>query len=299
MSMRVGTAPITWGICEIPGWGPQLPYGQVLDEMAKAGYEGTELGPAGYLPQDAGRLREELAQRGLAMIAAFVPVNFRERAAHRASLAAVEEVARLLAASGAGHILLSDEGDELRRAIAGRAEETAVRGMTAEQWQAFVDGLHEASDRCRDLGLTVSFHPHGGTYIEHPAEVERLLDATDPDRIRLCLDTGHTAFGGGDPLETVRRFGSRVGLVHLKDIAMERLREGIARGKGYTPLAQEGVFVELGTGSLDLPAIIGALKDAGYDGWLVVEQDRVVQPGEDTLAVAVRNRRWLRDHVGL
>src|SRR5690606_2989662 len=161
MSMRVGTAPITWGICEIPGWGPQLPYGQVLDEMAKAGYEGTELGPAGYLPQDAGRLREELAQRGLAMIAAFVPVNFRERAAHRASLAAVEEVARLLAASGAGHILLSDEGDELRRAIAGRAEETAVRGMTAEQWQAFVDGLHEASDRCRDLGLTVSFHPHG------------------------------------------------------------------------------------------------------------------------------------------
>ena len=297
--MRVGTAPITWGICEIPGWGPQLPYGQVLDEMAAAGYEGTELGPAGYLPADPAQLREELARRKLAMIAAFVPVNLRERAAHAASFAAVEAVARLLAAVGGQHILLSDEGDELRRSIAGRAAETAVRGMTAEQWEAFVAGLHEAADRCRDLGLTVSFHPHGGTYIEHPVEVERLLESTDPDRIRLCLDTGHTAFGGGDPLETVKRWGTRVGLVHLKDIDIGRLRSGIAQGKGYTPLAQEGVFVELGTGSLDLPAIISALREAGYDGWLVVEQDRVVQPGEDTLATAVRNRRWLKENVGL
>src|SRR5690606_8237075 len=143
---------------------------------------------------------------------------------------------------GARHILLSDEGDDLRRAIAGRTAETAVQGMAAEQWRAFVAGLHQAADRCRDLGLTVSFHPHGGTYIEHPAEVARLLESTDPDRIRLCLDTGHTAFGGGDPLEMVQRYGSRVGLVHLKDIAMDRLRAGIAQGKGYTPLAQEGVF---------------------------------------------------------
>ncbi len=297
--MRAGTAPITWGICEIPGWGPQKPYPEVLDEVAAAGFEGTELGPAGYLPADPQVLRDELARRGLALIAAFVPVNFRDRAAHGASLAAVEQTARLLSELGAGHILLSDEGDERRRAIAGRTAETAVNGMTAEEWRAFVDGLHTAADRCRDLGLAVSFHPHGGTYVEHPAEVERLLASTDPDRVRLCLDTGHTAFGGGDPLETVRRWGSRIGLVHLKDIDMGRLRAGVAQGKGYTPLAQEGVFVELGTGSLDLPAIVGALRDAGYDGWLVVEQDRVLKPGEDSLAVAVRNRRYLRDTFGL
>ncbi|MFS8572215.1 MAG: sugar phosphate isomerase/epimerase [Clostridia bacterium] len=297
--MRVGSAPITWGICEIPGWGPQKPWPEVLDEMAAAGFAGTELGPAGYLPMDPAVLREELARRQLAMIAAFVPVNFRQREAHAASFKAVDEVARLLAALGAKDILLSDEGDEMRKAIAGRTSETAVRGMTAEEWKAFVDGLHQAADRCRDLGLTVSFHPHGGTYIEHPAEVQRLLESTDPDRIRLCLDTGHTAFGGGDPLETVRRWGSRIGLVHLKDIDMDRLRAGITQGKGYTPLAKEGVFVELGTGSLDLRAILDELKAAGYDGWLVVEQDRVVQPGEDTLAVAVRNRRYLRETFGL
>lgn len=267
--------------------------------MAQAGYEGTELGPQGYFPTDAALLARELSQRGLAMIGAFVPVSMRERSAHDRALASVEEVARLLAQLGASHIILAEEGDAQRQGIAGRADLTLARGMTDEQWQACVDGWHEAARRCRTLGLQLCIHPHGGTYVEHPQEIHRLMASTDPQLIQLCFDTGHVAFGGGDPLDVVRRYGDRIGLVHLKDIALDLLRDGVAAGKDYARLAQEDVFVALGTGSLDLKAIMEGLRAAGYDGWIVVEQDRVLQPGEDSLEAALHNRRYLKDNFGL
>ncbi|MBO8141467.1 MAG: TIM barrel protein [Firmicutes bacterium] len=297
--MRVGTAPITWGVCEIPGWGPQLPYSRVLDEMAAAGYAGTELGPEGYFPRDPDRLRDELDRRGLAMIAAFVPVNLRDPEAVDRSLAAVDDTARLLARLGAACIVLADDGDAARQQVAGRVQLTETHGLSASQWRTMAGALHQAADRAADLGIAVCVHPHGGTYIENPAEIRRLMESTDPSRIRLCLDTGHIAFGGGDPLALARKYAGRIGLVHLKDIALDRLRQGVAQGHGYTRMAQEGVFVELGTGSLDLKSIVGELDAAGYEGWLVVEQDRVVKPDDDTLGVARRNRRYLREALNL
>lgn len=297
--MKVGAAPISWGVSEFPEWGRQLPYQRVFDEMAQAGYEGTELGPPGYLPLDPALLKDELARRGLAMIAAFVPVNMRSRAAAAKALAGVRRTAELLAALGAREIMVADEGDRRRHAIAGRADQTARAGMTADEWQALVDGLHEAARMCGDLGLTLCVHPHAGSYIEHPDEIARLMDATKPELVRLCFDSGHVAFGGGDPLAAARAYASRIGLVHLKDIDMDRLRAGLAEGKSYVQLAQADSFVALGEGSLDLPAIVDALRADGYAGWLVVEQDRVVHEDTDTLADAVRNREYLRNACGL
>jgi len=297
--VKVGAAPISWGVSEFPEWGRQLPYGRVFDEMAAAGYDGTELGPPGYLPLDAGLLREELARRHLAMIAAFVPVNMRTRSAAAEALGGVRRTAELLAAVGASEIMVADEGDQRRRALAGRAEQTAQNGMTAEEWASLVDGLHEAARVCGDLGLTLCVHPHAGSYIEHQDEIARLMDETRPELVKLCFDTGHVAFGGGDPLAVARTYASRIGLVHLKDIDMERLRAGMAAGKTYVQLAQDDSFVALGDGSLDLPAIVRALRAGGYGGWLVVEQDRVVYEHTDTLADAVRNRTYLKTACGL
>lgn len=297
--MKIGTAPISWGVSEIDAWGPQTPYPQVLDEMAAAGYAGTELGPDGYLPARGQLLAEELGRRGLAMIAAFVPVDLRRRTAHGQALAAVERTARLLADLGARQLVLADGGDARRYAIAGRPTETKLRGMTDEQWHIFVDGVHEAAARCARAGLTLCFHPHGGSYVEHPDEIERLLDETDGDRVKLCLDTGHIAFGGGDPVDFVQRRGNRIGLVHLKDVDMTRLRAGIAEGKDYPALARDDVFVPLGRGSVDVTAIIDGLRAVSYDGWIVVEQDRVVLPGQDALTDARHNRRFLQERFGL
>lgn len=297
--MKIGAAPISWGISEFPDWGPQMPYEQVFDEMAKAGYAGTELGPPGYLPLDAELLKLELSRRNLAMIAAFVPVNMRNPTAAKTALADVMRTAELLSHLGATQIIVADDGDGHRRAIAGRVEQTVKAGMATDEWESLVHGLHQAATRCADLGLELCVHPHAGSYIEHPSEIERLLEQTDPNLVKICFDSGHIAFGGGDPLAIAGQHAGRIGIVHLKDIDMERLHSGVAAGKNYVQLAQEDSFTALGEGSLDLKTIVGTLQRNGYDGWIVVEQDRVAYPGTDTLGDAVRNRRYLKDTFGL
>src|SRR5690606_11358773 len=122
--VRVGNAPISGGVCEIPAWGPQLPYERGLDEMAQAGYQGAELGPWGYMPGDPKVLGEALRARGLAMAAAFVPVNLRQPGRLEEERENVGSVAALLKALGARHILIADGGDPLRMSIAGRLEKT-------------------------------------------------------------------------------------------------------------------------------------------------------------------------------
>ncbi|HEX6972620.1 MAG TPA: sugar phosphate isomerase/epimerase [Limnochordia bacterium] len=293
MRVRIGNAPISWGVCEIPGWGPQLPYERVLDEHAAAGYEGTELGPWGYLPQDPAVLGEALKRRRLSMAAAFVPVDLRRGAA--AAREAVEATARLLNALGAQHILLADAGDEARRAIAGRLEQTRASGFSADEWEAAAAGLHELARLCRDqYGLTLCFHPHAGTYVENPDEIDRLMAATDSALVRLCFDSGHIAFGGGDPVAFATRYAGRIGHVHLKDIRLDRLQAALERGEDYMTAARQDVFVELGRGSVDIAGVIDALKRADYSGWIIVEQDRVAHPGADTLSSARTSREFLR-----
>lgn len=297
--MKVGAAPVSWGAAGPADWGPMLDYRRVLDEMAAAGYEGTELGPPGFLPDGVEDIRRELARRGLLAIAGYVPVDMRSPQGVERALAAVRATAEKLARLGADRIMVADEGDDLRVAIAGRPAETARRGLTEEQWRCFAEGLHRAAAACAALGIELCVHPHGGSYVENEGEIDKLLSMTDPELVKLCLDTGHIAFGGADPVAVTERWAKRIGLVHLKDIDLERLLAGLAAGQSYGELAKHHCFVALGDGSLDLAAIMAALQGAGYNGWLVVEQDRVVRPEMDTLTDARRNREYLRRHFGL
>ncbi len=298
--MRVGAAPISWGVCEIPDWGPQLPPERVLDEMREAGYEGTELGPWGWLPTDPQTLRAVLHPRGLELIAAFVPLPLRDPEAYPWCEQEVRRTAELLVSLGASCILLADAGDPQRRAAAGKPEQVRMCGLPPEAWPDYAMRLERLARLCRDAyGLQSCFHPHGGTYVESPEEIEALLRYTDPELVRICLDTGHVAFGGGDPVELTRAHGSRIGHVHLKDVDLGRMRTLVQEGLDYAALAKRGIFVELGTGSVDLRAVVRALQAAGYSGWIVVEQDQVVDPAHDTLRSARRNRQYLRDALGL
>jgi inosose dehydratase len=300
VSLRVGSAPISWGVCEIPGWGPQLPYERVLDEMHEAGYQGTELGPWGFLPTDPAVLAEDLRRRTLAMAGAFVPLALKNPHGYAESESQVRQTAALLQRLGAEHILLADAGDAARYEIAGRPDLTCVRGLASAEWPGYAARLERLAQICRfDYGLTPCFHSHGGSYIEHPSEIRTLLDRTDPHLLRFCLDTGHVAFGGGDPLEIARTYGARIGYVHLKDVDMARLRALLADGRNYVTAAQQDVFVELGRGSLDLRALLDVLRASAYEGWIIVEQDRVVQEGTDTLSSAARSRAFLRQHIGV
>lgn len=259
---RVAGAPISWGVCEVPGWGRELPREQVLAEMRELGLAATELGPDGYLPDDSAELRALLDRYQLRALAGFLPAVLHVPEESWAVSAATEHVARRLAAAGAELLVVAAasgaEGYESRPELDDGAWETI---------EATLGLMTTVAER---EGLALVVHPHVGTVIEGPAEIDRLLEETDAD---LCVDTGHLVVGGADPLEVVRRAADRVRHVHLKDVD-GALAEGVRSGRiGYVDAVRRGLFRPLGRGDAPIVPAIAALEEAGYSHWYVLEQD--------------------------
>jgi inosose dehydratase len=295
--MRVGTAPISWGVSEMPDWGQVLPAAQVLDEMAATGYAGTELGPWGYLPDNIERLRADLDGRGLALIGGFCPVTLHlpERQAEQQRFAL--EVARRLRDLGATVLVLAEAGDAARLASAGHVAPGSTPAFAADDWRRFAAGAAAIAAAAREIGLTTAFHPHVGSYVETEAEIADLLQRTDPALLGLCVDSGHLAYAGADPVALTERYRDRIRHVHLKDVSAAVLRQAQTQGWSFAEAVGQGIFVPLGDGMVGLPAMLAALRSAEYDGWLVVEQDRrLLGAAQQTRsrADAERSRQALR-----
>jgi inosose dehydratase len=297
MSIRIGTAPVSWGVMEIDSWGARKPYREVLDEMATAGYVGTELGPYGYFPTDSKQLIDELSAHGLSMVSGFVPLPLRHRQRHPSAMQEVLNIAQLLSEAGSRVIVLADELNEARMSVAGRV--TDKDRLDQDSWSSAVELLIELGERCRELGLATVFHHHAGTYIETPAEIEQLCDALDPELIGLCLDTGHYYYGGGNPLDAVHRYKSRIRHLHLKDV-QPLVLESVRRDRiGYLDAVRRGVFCELGEGGLDFRSLLEELKKCSFHGWAIVEQDMDPVTAGAALASASRSREYLRREIGV
>jgi len=161
-----------------------------------------------------------------------------------------------------------------------------------------VDSLHRAGELCQRRGVDAVLHSHAGSYVETDAEIRAVTERLDPALVGLCLDTGHAALGGADPVALARDYAALVRHVHLKDLNPNVLEEVTREGGDMYALWRRGVFVELGAGQADVAACVGTLVEQGYEGWLVVEQDRVVTERDragDLLAAQQRNRRFLAD----
>lgn len=299
MNIKVGNAPVSWGVMEVADWGEQIPYGKVLDEIAEAGYAGTELGPYGYFPTEPNELAAELSARGLELVASFVPVPLAHPERHDAGYQEAMKVAQLLGQTGARLIVLADEMSEPRVAVSGRVDE-ARDGMSEQQWDGAARILSRISEACRELGLSAVFHHHAGTFVETPKEVARLCESTDPDLLGLCLDTGHYFFGGGDPVDAVRLYGARIRHIHLKDLQLPILAAARRDGIGFLEAVRRGVFCELGAGAVDLNKVIQDMTAGGYSGWAIVEQDVDTRSGDvKPFESALRSRQYLRNVIGI
>jgi inosose dehydratase len=299
MNIKVGNAPVSWGVMEVADWGEQLPYGKVLDEITEAGYVGTELGPYGYFPTDPNELRLELSARGLQLVASFVPIPLAHQHRHEAGYQEAMTVAELLAQAGARLIVLADEMSEPRMAVSGRVNETRD-GMSKTQWDSAAKILQRTAEACRELGLSAVFHHHAGTFVETPEEIARLCESTDPNLLGLCLDTGHYFFGGGDPVDAVRLYGERIRHLHLKDVQLPVLEAARREGLGFLAAVRRGVFCELGDGAVDLKKVIEKMRDGGYSDWAIVEQDIDTRTADvNPLESAIRSRQYLRNVIGI
>ncbi len=303
MPVRVATAPCSYGVFEITVDRPGLPAGSELAEvMADAGYEGTELGPPGYFGT-GGEVGELLAAHGLELMGSFLPLRFSRADGFVEDMELMDRALDTLEAAAAGGtlpvVLLADafvEPDRMR--WAGAIEEHRETWLPRHRQQLLIANLARAAERCRDRGFTVSLHYHAGTYVETPREIASVVEEMDTDLLGLCFDTGHSAFGGGDPLGFLREYGELVNHVHMKDVDMARLAAVRDAGGDLVTAWEAGVFCPLGSGDARVGECLDELVGRGYEGWIVVEQDRVLAP-EQPFAVAVEdglaNRAYLRE----
>jgi inosose dehydratase len=260
---RLAGAPISWGVCEVPGWGRQLQPERVLGEMTAVGLEATELGPVGYLPLDATKLQDYLGAFHLHLVGGFVPLVLHEAELNGARRR-TEEMADLFAAAGADVFVVAILLDDAW---------SAPRSLTDEEWERMVAHLAEVDAMVAARGLRLAVHPHVGTLIERDDAVQRLLATSD---VGWCLDTGHLLIGGTDPVDFVRRNGARIVHVHLKDVDASLAARVRAGELSLVEATQQGLFKPLGEGDARIAEVLRALDDVGYERWLVLEQDTAI-----------------------
>jgi inosose dehydratase len=257
---KLAGAPISWGVCEVPGWGRMLPPERVLAEMASLGLSATEMGPVGYLPADTEEVRALLARHGLGLVGAFVPLVLHERSLDRAR-AVLEEVMPLMTAL---------DGEVLVAAAVTDAEWSPRVPREAVDWRRVWENLETLSELAAEANLGLALHPHVGTLVETAEDIEALLAHGELD---WCLDTGHLAIGGADPVEFARSHAGRIVHVHLKDVDMG-LAEQVRSGKlALVEATRLGLFRPLGDGDASIHEVVGELDHHGYERWLVLEQD--------------------------
>ena len=273
MQLSVANAPTSWGV-EDAADRDNPPWTKVLDDIAESGYQGVELGPLGYMPEKEFLLRRELELRRLELVAGYLFEPLHEPAAAEAVAALAHRTCRLLAAADATCLVIIQGFTPDRESTAGRPE--VAERADAGAWDQLIRSVHEVARAAREVhGLTACFHPHAGTYVEFEDEIDGLMSDTDPDLVDLCIDTGHSAYAGIDPVDLYRRYADRVTYLHLKDVDGGVLAEATTRGWSFDRAVGEGVFCPIGQGLVDFGALGGALSRHGFRGWATVEQDRL------------------------
>jgi inosose dehydratase len=258
---NIAGAPISWGVCEVPGWGLQLDAERVFGEMASLGLRATELGPIGYVPFEPAAIREVLDRHGLRLVGGFVPLVLHEPELDSAH---AERIAQVLARAGA---------EVFVAAVVADLQWSPPVALDRDAWRRLARHLEEVERRVSQHGLALALHPHAGTQVETAADVETLLGLSD---VGWCLDTGHLLIGGVDPVDFARANGDRIVHAHLKDVDADiatRLRAGELT---LVEATQAQLFRPLGRGDARIDEVVDLLDRAGYERWLVLEQDTAI-----------------------
>jgi inosose dehydratase len=293
VTLKLASAPCTWGVWErTVDRDDLIPSDLMLRTVQELGYTGIELGPPGYFGDSPEAVLATLEPYGLALVGAFAPIRIADEDGFREDLDFVDRTIAVLAATGArGPIVLAADENETRLRVAGRPDARAATSLSGDRLKAAAERVEQAAERARAAGVTAAFHPHTATYIEGPEEVAAFLDATDPALVNIAFDTGHCIVGGGDPVEFVQQSGNRIAHLHLKDVDPSVLARVRSQEWTVEEAWEHGLFCEFGTGAVDFAAVLGALP--GYDGWAVVEQDRVAVQVDDLPAVRAVEERNL------
>lgn len=274
-TLKIAGAPISWGVCEVPGWGHQLSPQRVLAEMRDVGLAATELGPEGFLPSDPDELTALLGSYGLSCVSVFVPVLLHD--AGHDPLPDITGPLDAVVACGADVLVLA--------AATGADGYDARPTLNEDEWATLLSNLDRLATAAAQKGVLAVLHPHVGTMVETRTDVDRVLAGS---QVKLCLDTGHLMIGGTDPLQLTHEMPGRIAHAHLKDVDAGLAARVRAGELTYTEAVRAGMYTPLGSGDVDIAGIVTALRSNGFDGWFVMEQDTILD-GEPTDEGPVRD----------
>ena len=284
MPIHVGTAPDSWGVW-FPSDERQTPWQRFLDEVALAGYDAIELGPYGYLPTDSESLATELNKRSLRLAGGTLSGSFADVDGWQEMRARAAGVCDILTALEAHYLVVLE---------ASSYSDGGPRELDQRGWLRVTDNLQRLAEYTGSRDIAVVFHPHADTTIQFEAQIERLLESTDASQVHLCLDVGHHAYPGGDPVAFFREHHRRIPYLHLKDVDPTIARRAREADWPLGKAVAAGAFVDLGRGCVDFVGIKRVAEEVGYDGWGIVEQDMYPAPFDKPLPIARRNREYLR-----
>jgi inosose dehydratase len=292
--LRLATAPVSWGIWEQTIDLPDLvPPPALLETVTAMGYAALESGPPGYLAADGAAAIEVLRPFDVEIIATFLPLRLDDADGFLEDLASLDLATEVLESAGGGLVLLADAERPERAAVSGQPDRMRAIAWSDETFERAAERVQVALERCAERGLRAAFHPHAATYVESPDETDALLSRTSKE-LGVCIDTGHTVVGGGDPIELARRYADRLVHFHLKDVdagVLERLRAGkIDMDEAW----REGIFCPFGQGVVPLRGFLALEEVRSVDGFAVLEQDRMAVTVDDLAAVRAVEEQNLR-----
>lgn len=287
--LTVGVCPDQWGVW-FPDDEKQIPWEKALAEMAEAGFEYMETGPYGYFPTDPKRLQKVMDDNGFTVVAGTGWGILHKAEAWAETEKTFRAIAETHAAVGAEYIvhlppLFRDDKTW---------EWTDDRVLTPDAWSLYTENANRLGQILKDeYGLKMVLHPHGDSHIETPEDIARVFDATDPDYVNLCLDTGHIVYGGGDPLEMVRTYPDRISYVHIKAFDVELTEQAHKEDWPFGEAVARGASVRPPAGAPDMPSLVAALAGLDKDLYVITEQDLYPCDPRLPLPNAVMTRQYL------
>jgi inosose dehydratase len=286
----IGIVPIIFANDDLPELTPPIAPNELVSEIARLGFQGCQLSRA--LPSgDA--LQPALQARGLRIAEVYAALPCTDAGPTPEAREQAFERLEALQRTNGDVLIFSYHLSPERVGWSGCANEAGAPTLTPDGRARAVELIHEVARATKEVGRPLVYHPHTGTFVETPQEVEWLMQSTDPEMVGLCLDVGHYIVGGGDPVEAVRRYGRRIRHVHMKDVdptVLQRLRRGEI--PDFLEALKARIFTELGNGALDVLGVVGELNRIDYNGWLMCEQDTTLRPAAESAAMSIAVLRY-------
>ncbi len=291
--VQLAIAPIAWTNDDLPDLGAENTFEQCVSEMALAGFTGSEIG--NKYPKDVETLKHKLDVRGMRICNAWFSSLLLSEG-YDATIKAFIEHRDFLHALGAKVIGASEQGNSIQGKDVSIFGEKPV--YTDEQWELIAKGFNEMGRLAKEKGMYFTVHHHMGTGVQTEAEIDKLMEITDPDLVYLLFDTGHLSFSGEDVIGVLKKYVARTKHVHLKSIRSDVIADAKEKGYSFLDSVRAGSFTVPGDGDFDFTPVFDVLDEAGYEGWVVVEAEQ--DPAKaNPYEYAVLARNYIREKTGL